>query len=421
VLYGGLGNDDLIGGAGSDHLYGGPGTNWCVGSGSDTQTGCVYDEQPAAADSPWLSVDQVDVTSAAAHFRARVHVTDDTGVTRVALYAPGSIYPAEAHLVSGTIRDGLWVADFEVKRWTPPATGVLAVRMDDRVGRYSYSEFPAATMTIVDRNPDTDAPVPYLLTPTPSSSYDVRTSSQDVVVKLHITDAVSGVDGALVVLYRPVEGGFREVDYGNAVRVSGDAHDGVWKAVIRIPSRTSGGDWNVQVNAYDRSNQSLWYDGPDLFAETGQPNPYYAALPDGRGRFTVIGVGDNNPPAISSVKVTPTQVDTLNQSQDVTVTVAANDIEGVEEATAWLFKCAQDGDNTYVPGINLHLASGTTIDGVWTGTITLPQGLPPGTYCISAGVSDTMHWRSYVSASAAAANPYQIPIASDPRVEVVQG
>ena len=58
------------------------GTNWCTLDAADTSARCVYDRAPAVPDRLSLSTGAVDVTAAAREVTVRVHVTDDTGVTK---------------------------------------------------------------------------------------------------------------------------------------------------------------------------------------------------------------------------------------------------------------------------------------------------------------------------------------------------
>ena len=161
--YGGSGNDDLTGGPGVDDIDGGTGTNWCTVGSSDSQMRCVYDEAVPVSDEGHLSQDGVDVTQDDREVTARVHVTDDTGVTRVDLGAGDDTTGAgatggDAELVSGNARDGWWEATLVVPRWSQPGTYVLSVGLRDRVGRWGGRTFPGHTLKVTDRNPDVDRP-----------------------------------------------------------------------------------------------------------------------------------------------------------------------------------------------------------------------------------------------------------------------
>lgn len=103
------------------------------------------------------------------------------------------------------------------------------------------------------------------------------------------------------------------------------------------------------------------------------------------GSVTVIGRArtDTTAPVVSSVQVTPTQVDTLPGPANVQLTVQASDPGlGVQGVYAELVPLANDQSAPQMPSRSLELSSGDQANGAWRGSITLPQGLPPGTYYI---------------------------------------
>ena len=431
-LVGGDGNDDLVGGPAADDLEGGAGTDWCTVGSQDTQTSCVYDREPASSDSGHLSDDRVDVSDATRVVTARAHVLDDTGATRVSLSVnddnDNTSASGDADLVSGTIRDGVWEAEIPVLRWSAPGDLTLAVSMRDRVGRWSGRSFPQQVLTVVDRNPDTEQPAASLLSPGPSASYDVRTSGQDVVVKARLTDAVSGVAWANVCLWKPFDGGFANLACPRAELVDGDRYDGTWRAVVHVDKGETGGDWNVEVAPTDRAHansEPKHYLGPDAyryFTNDGSwTDPSYAELPDGKGRFTVLGTDDSHPPVVKDdVVVSPDHVDTLTAGATVSFTVHATDVEGVSGVGVYLHAGTTDGTAPEFVTVDLVRTGGTAKDGTWTGSLDLPGGTPPGSYYLQVFAQDASHFRSWVSAgSPYAGDPNQKILTADPKVVVV--
>lgn len=84
---------------------------------------------------------------------------------------------------------------------------------------------------------------------------------------------------------------------------------------------------------------------------------------------------DTSPPMIIGMHITPTVVDTQLQSQVVTFTVRiTDDLSGLEYLTIWfgplLIKQDQDKAITFRED---DLQGGTTVDGVYRNSLTLPQ------------------------------------------------
>lgn len=433
-LSGNSGNDDLAGNAGADDLNGDGGTNWCTPGATDSMTACKYDAAPPASNSATLSTPRVDVSDGDRRVTVRVHVTDDTGVAEVSVSAGddsgNGITWGYGDLVEGTVRDGWWEATLVAAHWSAPGKFTLAVSLRDRVGRRSSRSYPDQVLTVADSNPDLDLPQVQLLSPAPSASYDVRSAGQDVTVRARINDAVSGVWYADLCLYKPRDGFYGNLPCAGGDLVSGDRHSGVWQAVVRIPKGETGGDWNVGIDTLDwahKDESPVQWMGPDLYrywTNDGQnTDTFVQPLPDGLGRFSVLGTTDSVPPTIDSLSLSPDHVDTLNGPATVTVTVHAQDApgEGVTDVGLALTSTT-DPEDQLVPLLDLALTDGTAVDGTWTGTFTLPQGSPPSTYWVQAWAEDVTHFRSYASSDAPfAGDPDQTPLPGDPHLVVGSG
>lgn len=411
-LYGQDGNDDLIGGSGADHVVGGDGTNWCTLDSLDSSTRCKYDREAPTADALEMSRASVNVSDGDKRATARVHVLDDTGVTDVQLSGYVSetglaLGMGSARLVSGTIRNGWWESDFTVSRWSEPGKFTVGVDLRDRVRRSATRYFPD-TFRVVNDNPDRDYPTVKLLKPTESTVVDVRDEAQVVVIEARLKDAVSGVyDGNPFCLQKPVDGFYTNLPCPNATLVSGNRYDGVWRARVRIPRGETGGDWNVSLNATDRAHagDTMMWLGPDLWnywTDGGtHVDSYYPALPDGTGRFSVLGTSDSTAPSVRGVTISPSRVDTLPGPVKVDFDVKVTDAprEGVEAVGVGLHAsdAAADGSAVQFEFLDLRLTSGTKVDGTWSGSYWVPQGTPPGTYYLQVMVNDPTHYRSYFS------------------------
>lgn len=434
-LYGGAGNDDLDGGAGRDAVSGGTGTNWCLPAAGESRTGCAYDRTPARADQALLSASTIDVTAADASVTVKAHVTDDTGATWVGVSAgvPGGgavLATADAKLVSGTVRDGWWLARLVARRYSEPGRMTLVVSTRDRVDREGGGGFADAVLTVVDRDPDVTPPAPTLLSPTADATYDVRGGARTVPLSARVVDAQSGTARVVFTLNKPADGYYGLLPGSYATLVSGTPADGVWQGSVTIPAGETGGDWNVSVDAIDvaHGNQASAGDrwvGPDLWRAwtndgTRVSSSWLHQLPAGQGRFTVLGSSDSTPPSITAAALTPDRIDTRTSAAQVTVRVHAVDPEGVTRVAYDVRTRPRDGSDPFQRSATLTLTSGTPQDGEWTGTLTFPQGTPPDVYVSGASVQDSRHFRSYVGASSPfAGTSGTLRLPGDPTVTVV--
>jgi len=89
---------------------------------------------------------------------------------------------------------------------------------------------------------------------------------------------------------------------------------------------------------------------------------------------------DKNPPVLTFFTYTPQSVDVTNGPATFNATVqATDDLSGVAGAyVEWI-----SPDGTRAVGGNLSLTAGTTLNGTWTATFTVPQFVEPGTWNIN--------------------------------------
>lgn len=391
-LAGGLGDDELDGGPAADTLDGGPGNNSCTVGAADTAERCVYDLYPPAADELTVSADTVDVTEQEASVVVQVHVTDDTGARAVTV-RPGDDAPwlpsANAVLTSGTARDGWWTATVAFHRGLKPGTFKPLVVLEDRLDRLRIVRFDTPSIQVLDASPDLDSPVITLISPVLDNTFDTTSADAIVPIRERITDA-SGVCGQ-VEAYALQPSAGAPTGYGRFVVLeleSGDKYDGIWTGELRIPQGSVGGRWNLELRASDCASVGVnhadsVYFGPDVY-------PYYAGqthfgnyrpIQDGLGIVNVVGrARDHQPPVVSEVQFSATEVDTLPGPVDLDVTVRAVDPNDVDWVSVALVPEFQPAPWLKYETSHTVLVSGSAQDGTWRGTITLPQGLAPGVY-----------------------------------------
>ncbi|MEN0129155.1 MAG: calcium-binding protein, partial [Brevundimonas sp.] len=416
-LYGNEGNDDLDGGSSSDTIDGGDGTNWCVIDSQDARTRCVYDRTAPKVASAAFSEAAVDVSTAAAPVDVTVSLTDDTGLVQVQAYlmsADNMSQPVTIPFmtrVSGTPRDATYRDTISVPRWIPAGTYHLAVDAIDRVGHETWVHLTDTVLRVSDTAVDLAHPtMSSLSSPAKATTVDVRKAAATVPVRVTVSDGVSGVAEVRACASYPVPSELDDAsltyvsdDCATLSLASGSAKAGTYSGGMTIPKGSVGGDWNVRFVVADRAGNSWSYMGPDEWAQScaeqvGTVNECWASPIPGRGgRFTVLGASDNHAPVLVSNSITPTTVDTLPRAATVEVSARITDVEGVTGASVVLL-APQTGEGwTNGAFASMTLSSGTAQDGIWTGTIELPQGTPPGDYYLQLSVHDLTHQRQYQS------------------------
>lgn len=206
---------------------------------------------------------------------------------------------------------------------------------------------------------------------------DTTNSSQTVTVTIRATDAETGVR-EVVVRFRSLTGNqFLSVFIDSRHRISGNSQDGVYRAEATFLQYSKAGTWNVfEIYATDGINYKNFYSSE--LAELGF--------------VTELQVISNNeditPPEISEFSFTPTAINTINGSQNITVTVRVKDAQaGVRSISVGFSR----EDYGYIFDINSsHLISGDNRDGVYRRVITFPQNIPSGMYDVYVSASDAL-------------------------------
>ncbi|MGZ4791129.1 MAG: DUF7743 domain-containing protein [Ilumatobacteraceae bacterium] len=223
---------------------------------------------------------------------------------------------------------------------------------------------------------DTTAPLLESLTIAPSS-IDTSNGAQTVTVTIHVTDDLAGVAAgdpngfADFVFFGPGPG-HQQVDaiFRNTARVSGTSLDGVYTTTMTLPALSVRGTWAVVDAAIvDSVGNRLYLNGKDL-ADRGFPNS-----------FEQVGAGDGAPPQIQSLSFDRASIDTSTSEQTITLTARlTDDYSGVNVAYIQFFNSA--GQVRVAPIFSSGLQSGTALDGIYTGTLTMPKYSASGTWYV---------------------------------------
>ena len=219
------------------------------------------------------------------------------------------------------------------------------------------------------------------------TSVDSSSGAQTVVVTLHVTDELMGTSqiGCSLIW----DGARNTTGYDRAVRVSGDAIDGVYTCNVTIPFGGASGRWGLTLDTRDRAGnlgiaeQSAWgkwhSNLPEVMAQT--PEHWIEQT----------GAGDSQSPRIIDPTVNVTTIDTSASDQTVTVEARiTDDFTGVKRVQcAPRHGIAIDFTPGY-GGAQATLKTGDANDGVWTCTMKLPKGAGHGKWGVALFASDGM-------------------------------
>ena len=144
---------------------------------------------------------------------------------------------------------------------------------------------------------------------------------------------------------------------------------GLGRDTATVPQFSEAGTWNVRL-------EMVLMDAAGNYQDSTTRATFRRSVPHHPpGHF-----GSRHKPAgVTSFTFSPQSVDVTNGSATVNVTVqATDDLSGVQGVGAsWI---SPDGANEVSAG--LDLSSGTTLNGTWTGPVTVPQFVEAGTWSI---------------------------------------
>jgi hypothetical protein len=173
--------------------------------------------------------------------------------------------------VSGTTKDGIYEATVVIPRYAEAGEWNLDLWSRDKTGNagnYSnntgpdyigYNTFPAAisqkTISIASSLVDVAGPELTSLSVS-KSSLIVSTDSQEVIVTANWKDELSGLQSCGFNFTSP--SGNQSVS-GHFEKVYGTTSNGTYQGKFVIPPRVEGGEWNLELWAYDELNNRRDY------------------------------------------------------------------------------------------------------------------------------------------------------------------
>ena len=254
--------------------------------------------------------------------------------------------------------DDPWATCSSPRSFTGVAVGehTFHVRARDAAGNVDTT---AASRTFSVESPPPDSAPPSLVefdfTP---KSVDVSSGSRTVSVSARVTDA-TGAEPPYFLFSSTTTS--QTAGFGQMLLSSGTTQDGVYTTTVTIPEGAAAGEWDaVLYPLKDTKGNSGSFGPPSGFPKTLQ---VASAEPD------------TAPPALAEFDFTPKTVDVTRGSRTVSVSARVTDATGAEPPY-FLFS-SRSTSQTAGFG-QMVLSSGTAQDGVYTKTVTIPQGAAPG-------------------------------------------
>ncbi|MFD4323346.1 calcium-binding protein [Nocardioides sp. NPDC058538] len=195
------------------------------------------------------------------------------------------------------------------------------------------------------------------------STVDTTAADAKVKLRLRASDDI-GID--YIQAHVTIENNnFRDSIYiSSMTRVSGGPRDGWYEHTVTVPRYTPAQTMHAQVSITDSAGR---YGGGAY------------------GKLTVTDSDpDMTPPTVAVTKLSPTSVNVTSAAKTVQVSVHATDAKsGIKEIGMCLLRpgaSASDPYDSVACDESVARASGTTRDGIWTTTLTVPKGSPGGVY-----------------------------------------
>jgi Ca2+-binding RTX toxin-like protein len=408
TLKGSAGNDTLIGGAGNDTLTGGAGTDTV--SYADTSKAVTVDLNKTKAQS--TGGDGIDTITGDENLTGGGGNDTLTGNTGNNVITGGNGNDTESggagndSLAGGNGDDRLSGGDGD--DWETGSDGndallgddgsdhLFGLNGDDQLdggpkpdtldgGTGHDTCYYSADDTVNAACIDTSAPALVSLALS-RSTIDTSSSSQTIDVTVHLTDDATGLPqpgythGVPQIRFINASSGqFVDAVFDPSTRTSGGPLDATYTARITVPVGSAHGTWEISyVLLVDAVGNLTRINSSDLAARS---------LPTG---FTQSGAGDTSAPALVSLALSRSTIDTSSSSQTIDVTVHLTDdatglpqpgyTHGVPQIRFINASSGQFVDAVFDPSTR---TSGGPLDATYTARITVPVGSAHGTWEIS--------------------------------------
>ena len=344
-----------------------------------------------------LSSRSVNLLTGSKNITFRVDVTDDSnGLASgtIQLFDPAGILRASGSFDGSFPIAGDEFAGTHELTLLVPTTGsfgmwraevTLTEANTNAIRRYGPggSAFPVKGIELFHAGdpsaPDTEKPLARAIEVSPGV-VNVTAGATMATVTVQITDGISGFQFGDIEVINPSNGSTGNFFLPASSRISGDMHNGIYQIEVPVPAYGMPGTWTVGCYVRDNANNEQRYPSniqfPDDVDET----------------FAVINSGafDLADPTVTSMDVTPVQINTSGGSAQVQVTVSLlDDLSGLKDAFAYFYDPANVFQNSLFTVLNsANRISGNDLSGTYQFSKTLPQGSALGQWQVRIFVRD---------------------------------
>ena len=375
TLMGGAGNDTIDGGTGSDAIDGGTGNDLLLGgTGADTFVGGGDTDTVSYADhTGGVTVGIYDVADDGVGGEGDNVTTDVENLigTSAADVITGS---AADNVLDG--RDGddtlIGLPGANILLGGNGSDILIGDVDNDTFDGGSPANFCDGTAFGTDTFTNCDLSAPEFTALTITSPIDTSAGTQDVTITAHIVDAEAGLNPVdtvnSMIIVSPVSNIVLEANFGPANLTSGNEHDGIYTAVVKVPGFRDQGRWQVtSATLVDAFNNSRTYDTAQLAG---------MSLDNG---FDQNGAADALPPTITSLSLSQNTVGTAPNlpadPQHIDVTVTLSDAQaGVASVGSYFRFVSPNGQQSAI--------------GMLDDSTLQPAPAAPGTYQFSLLIPD---------------------------------
>jgi hypothetical protein len=276
-------------------------------------------------------------------------------------------------LISGTAASGVWRATCTLGAvmlngaYTATLTGLDAV--GNVVTTDTDSSVPKPSLLLSGGSANGSEAAPTVVSVTPSAT--TLTPGDPLTIDTHVTSPV-GVYAVQFSALVSGSTGVAPICTGNAALISGTAADGVWEQTCSIPNPVLGGQYDVVPAVEDIFGVWVNKDG--------------SATSPTHGTITVTSpydYGAVDVPTVVDITVTPPD---LHAGDQFTVSAHVTSPVGVSYTE---LAATADGVPTFCDNY-AQLVSGTTTDGVWSMTCTVPSPATPASYTVTPYLADVL-------------------------------
>lgn len=240
--------------------------------------------------------------------------------------------------------------------------------------------------------PDTQEPVVRAIEVTPGT-VDVSTGDATATVTLQVTDFIAGFSVGNLSVNNPDGEWTGSWSFDSADRISGDEFNGIYQVQVSVPQYGTPGEW--LIGCYVSDNDFNDHEYPSDLDFPVDVDETFAV--------TNTGTIDMEMPEVTSIAVTPGEINTAGGPDQIEVTISLDDdLSGRLRAGVYFFNPADEFQNDmYLELDATNRISGDDLTGTYRFTKTLPQGSAVGQWIIRVFVRDKTGKARYYGQGAA--------------------